>query len=233
VDLHNIMVSFNLVPGECPALPFPEPPFRHSLFATTIEDRFEFDTCDAFQREGVDVDGLIRLSNGEWKGDFYTVGGDAGTEEHLTKGELDSEWARCFGQFDTEVGTLVGEIAFSTAAATHEARTVRFCAAVYLVNKNRLGIPRPPSYTYDTSLSSDQLNYQRRVAVAHTLQSSEADRFTIKVAVEQSSFHRFHAVLVDVSGLEIRTPTIEMECFVPRSSGSRVKAVVARVPPVT
>ena len=62
-----------------------------------------------------------------------------------------------------------------------------------------MGIPRPPSYAYDTTFSSDQRSYQRSVAISHTLQPFEADRFTIKIAVDQSSVHRFRAVLADVS----------------------------------
>ena len=42
-------------------------------------------------------------------------------------------------------------------------------------------------------------------------------RFTVEVAVAQSSFHRFRATLRDVSGITLQSLPIEMNCLVPRS----------------
>jgi hypothetical protein len=89
-----------------------------------------------------------------------------------------------------------------------------------------MGLTKPPSYTYDCSLETQEKNYIRRVQISQTEQAGEADRFLIRFGIAQSSLHRFQAKLRDVSGVEFVSPRIELRSFVPRS---RQKAVESKI----
>ena len=131
------------------------------------------------------------------------------------------------GKFQDEVGTLVGEISFPRTDDPNREARVQFQAPVYLTNINRMGIVRPPSFKYDAAFEVEGTNYERRVQISHTLQPGEADRFTVKVAVARSSYHRFRATLRDVSGLVIQSLPIEMNCFVPRFRRNAVEKALS------
>jgi hypothetical protein len=135
---------------------------------------------------------------------------------------LDAKWTECLGPFKSEASTLVGEIGFKVEDSSGSESVVKFFAHVFLANENRRGIPRPPSYKYDTAFDVQNANYQRRVNISHSLQAGEADRFTVKIAIPRSSHHRFQATLRDVSGLVWKSVPIELRCFVPRSRRTTV-----------
>jgi hypothetical protein len=101
--------------------------------------------------------------------------------------------------------------------------SVKFHAHVYLANKNRLGIPKPSSAAYGTVFDINKTSYQKRVQISHDLQPGETDRFTVKIAVAQSSSHRLRATIRDITGRELKSLPIEMSCFVPRSRGSAIQ----------
>ena len=215
-DLTDLTVSFHLLPGKLETPTGFGPPFEHLISVPVLGDHAEVDVVEAFRQEGVDVDGLILLGNGKWEqGNFVVQKGD-GSEERMTDAEMQARWKKCLGPFHDEVGTLVGEISF-TGCANASRRRVKFFAPVYLANRNRLGILKPPTFGYDIAFDSQNANYQRRVQISQELQPGEADRFTVKVAVAQSSLHRFRATLRDVSGMSLQSLPIEMNCFVPRS----------------
>lgn len=227
-DLADLKLSFHLLPGLVANPQNFEPPFRHVLTLPSLEDYAELDVTPAFHDEGVDIDGLIRLSNGKCDENGYTVSKADGTEERITGAEVEKRWQECLGGFHDEVGTLVGEISFTSNGAAGQARLVKFHAPVYLANKNRSGITRPPAFMYDAAFEGQASAYQRRVQISQELQPGETDRFTIKLAVAESSLHRFRATLVDISGLTLDSLPIEMNCFVPRS---RQKSVRTKISP--
>ncbi len=229
-DLTDLTFSFHLLPGLVANPTNFEPPFRHSLALPLLEDYAEVDVADAFQKEGVDIDGLILLSNGKWDQNGCVVAKGEGLEERLSEAEVRERWEKCLGQFRDNVGTLVGEIGFTTPDDRSNRHRVKFHAPVYLANENRYGIPRPPTFKYDTSFDTQNTGYQRRVQISQELQPSETDRFTIKVAVAQSSFHRFRATLVDITGLALESLPIEMNCFVPRSRRKTIENKISPLP---
>jgi hypothetical protein len=98
----------------------------------------------------------------------------------------------------------------------------------YLSNQNRVDIPRPPSFTYDTTFDTQNCGYKRRAQISHTLQHREADRFTVKITVARSAFHHFRATLRDITGLKLKPLPIEMNCFVPRSRWTKVESSIAQ-----
>jgi hypothetical protein len=91
-----------------------------------------------------------------------------------------------------------------------------------------MGIPRPSTFQYDTAFETQNANYQRRVQIAQTIQPGDTDRFTVKVAVAQSSFHCFRASIRDITGLELQSLPIELNCFVPRSRQGVVESLIAK-----
>lgn len=229
-DLTDLTVSFRLLPGIV-ATPTPvEPPFRHSITLPRLEDFAAVDVTPAFREEGVDIDGLILLTNGKWDQDAFVAPKVDGSEERMTQAEMQERCKKYLGRFQEEVGTLAGEISFTTADDAGRKHRVKFHASVYLANRNRMGILKPPTFTYDTAFEIQNTHYQRRVQISHTLQPGEADRFTIKVAVAQTSFHRFRATLRDITGLTLESLPIEMDCFVPRSRRKIVEKAISPPP---
>lgn len=227
-DLIGLTISFHLLPGKVEAPTNFESPFQHSITLPILNDNAEVDVTQAFQDEGVDIDDLNQLDSGRWEKDTFVVPKTDGSEDRITESELEERYRRCFGRFQDQVGTLSGEISFTTAEDATGERRVRFHAPVYLANQNRVGMTRPPSFAYDTTFDTQNTRYQRRVQISHTLQHGEADRFTLKIAVAQSSFHRFRATVRDITGLELQSLPIEMNCFVPRSRQKRVANSIAK-----
>jgi hypothetical protein len=229
-DLTNVTVSFHLLPGKAVEVEG-LPPYSHFVTLPLLEDRAKVDVTSAFLEEGVDIDGLSLLGNGEWEDrNTFVVPGIDGPGERISGPEMQERWKACLGRFQEEIGTLIGEISFATSVDAGHRRAVRFQAEVYLCNENRKGLPRPPTFMYDAALVARGDHYQRRVPISHTVQPGEADRFTIRLAVPQSSLHRFHATLRDIAGLALRSLPIEMSCFVPRSRRQAVQQLLARLP---
>lgn len=226
--LTDLNISFHLFPGTAAIPTRVLSPYPHSISVPLLEEHVAVDVTDALRKEGVDVEGQIRLADGEWDERVFVARAVDGSEERMTEAEVQARWAKCLGPFTMEVGTLVGEIGFRNGLDSGPKNVVHFSAPVYLANKNRMGITRPPSYNYDSAFAVQGTSYQRRVQISHSLDPGEADRFTVKVAIAQSSFHRLRATLRDVSGLVWQSFPIEMHCFVPRSRRKAVEDAVAK-----
>ena len=227
-DLTDLTISFRLLPEEVAAPPNVEPPYPHSITLPILTDRAEVDVTQAFQEEGVDIDELILLTNGELESqDTLVVPRADGSKERMTLAELDEREKKCLGKFQNWVGTLAGEISFTLAAGAGRKHRVKFHAPVYLANERRLGLPKPPTYMYDATFDIQNTAYQRRVQISHELKPGDTDRFTVKIAVAQSSSHRFRATVRDITGLALQSLPIEMKCFVPRSQERRVARAIS------
>jgi hypothetical protein len=229
-DLTDLNISFRLSPGKIENSLSAAPPFRHTISVPLLEDHAEVEVTNAFRSEGVDIDGLVLLSNAKWESGMLVATKADGTVEGMTEPEMQERWVRCLGPFREEVGTLSGEISFTTPDDIQR-KVVKFDAPVYLSNKNRLGIRRPPSYKYDTAFDVQGADYQKRVQISQSLDPGTADRFTIQVAVGRSSFHRFRATLRDLTGRVLESLPIEMNCFVPRSRSRMVDNLLSSTPP--
>ena len=168
------------------------------------------------------------LTNGKWESqNEFVVPTADGQTERLTSAELEQREKKCLGKFQKCVGTLVGEIQFAGPGGASDQRGVKFYSHVYLANQNRLGLPRPPSYKYDVAFPAQGTNYQRRAPISHELKQGETDRFTVTLAVAQSSCHRLRATVRDISGLALTSVPIEMNCFVPRCRRERVNNAIS------
>ena len=220
-DLVDIRISFNLLPGEHSDAVVPAPPYRNSIHIPLLSDHAEVDVMEAFEREGVNVAGLILLTNGKWEdNETFVIPTVDGFEERISLAELEIRTKQFLSVFTDYVGTLVGEINFTAANNPDVRSIVKFRGIVYLANANRVGLPRPPTAAYGTVFETTGASYQRRVQISHELQPGETDRFTVKVAVRQSSFHSVRATIRDITGRELKLPPIHMGCFVPRSRKS-------------
>ena len=228
-DLLDMTISFNLLPGEISSPDF-QPPYRHSINVPLLTDRAEVEVSSAFEDEGVNIEQLILLTNGDWETrDVFVVPTAEGSKEKITAADMQDREKRFLGRFQDYVATLVGEISFGVAEANSQRHSVKFHSYVYLANQNRYGLPKPPSATYGTVFDINKVSYQKRVQISHEIQPGETDRFTVKIAVAQSSSHRFRATIRDITGRELSSLPIEMNCFTPRSRGSAITARLQRV----
>jgi hypothetical protein len=227
-DLVDINISFNLLAGEISAPEF-QPPYRHSINVPLLTNRVKVEVSSAFEAEGVNIEQLILLTNGDWETrDVFVVPTADGPEEKISAAEMQDREKRSLGRFQDYVGTLVGEISFGVAEANSQRHSVKFHSYVYLANKNRLGLPKPSSAAYGTVFDINKVSYQKRVQISHELQPGETDRFTVKIAVAQSSSHRLSATIRDITGRELKSLPIEMNCFIPRSRASAITARLQR-----
>lgn len=228
-DIVDLAISFRLLPGNITTVQDAEPPYPHTVTVPRLDDETPIDVTDAFQAEGTNIEGLIELCNGEWdsQNSCVVVKTHDGSEVRLSEEEYDERWKEYLGPFQEEVGTLVGEMSFG-ALDNERHRQVRFQAPVYLANKRLLGVPKPPTYAYDASFETSQSDYERRVQISHEIKPGDTDRFTVKVGIGRSSRHRFRAVVCDITGRVVRSPLIEMTCFVPRSRSKRVESVMTQ-----
>jgi pimeloyl-ACP methyl ester carboxylesterase len=219
-DLTDVTISFHLFPGEVAIPAKYDPPYLHSVALPFLGAHDEIDVTQAFQDEGVDIEGLILLQTGEWESEsreiFVAAPKFDGSRDRIVAAELDDRIKRYLGPFQDWVGTLAGQISFAAAEDPGRRRQVKFQAVVYLKNRNLMGIPRPPTFAYDVVFDGENTRYQRRVKIPHEIKSGETDRFTVKIAVPLSSFHRFRTTIHDISGQTLNSLPIEMNCFVPR-----------------
>jgi hypothetical protein len=131
--------------------------------------------------------------------------------------ELENRTEGALGPFKEWVGTLAGEASYASATAPDEQRSVKFQTFVYLGNENRYGIPKPVTFQYQVALEADDRSYKKIVPISQELKAGDTDRFTLKIAVPQSSSHRFSLKVRDVLGEELQSGPVSLECFVPRS----------------
>jgi hypothetical protein len=72
------------------------------------------------------------------------------------------------------------------------------------------------TYSYDARFDAENTGYQRLLNIFQEIKPGETDRFTVKISVRLSSFHRFRTTIRDISGETFKSEAIEMNCFVPR-----------------
>ena len=144
-DLTDLTIAFHLLPGVVAPPPNFDPPYEHTIASPIVTDEIKVDVTKAFQDEGADTTELIRLSNAEPEpqGTFVVRSVDR-SEEQMTLDEIDKRWEKSLGKFRDGVGTLAGEISFTTPEGERRKHRVKFYAPVYLANERLLGDPETP-----------------------------------------------------------------------------------------
>ncbi len=218
VELRDLELHFNITPGLITdAIPVLRP-YKHSIDAGHLVDRLEIDVTPAFANDGIDISDLLLLTNGEWADDGQLELPEVeGSRERLSRDELRRRQEKALGPFKEWVGTLAGEACYAPVAAPDERRSVKFQTFVYLANRNLLGIPRPITFQYQIALEADGRSYNKVLPISQELKAGDTDRFTLKIAIPQSSSHCLRLKVRDVSGHELQSMPIALECFVPRS----------------
>ena len=223
-DIEKLELRFNIFPGLAANTLEIAPPFKHVINAGPFTERIEIDVIPAFAADGLDVAALICLGDGKWVDQVqYEFHEADGTQRRVTKDELTQREDKALGPFKEWVGTLAGEIMFTSQSDANATQSVKFQAVVYLANENRYGLPRPTTFEYQTSLKSERRGYSKAVPISQELKAGDTDRFSLKIAVPRSSSHQFTLRVRDISGSEIRSEKIVLRSFVPRSVGSRIE----------
>lgn len=223
-ELRDLALRFNITPGLInDAVPI-LPPYKHSIDASHLVDRLEIDVGDAFADDGLDLDDLLLVMNGDWTadGEFELPEVD-GKRERLAQDQLNQRTEKALGPFQAWVGTLAGEISYTSAAAPDEQRSVRFQTFVYLANEDRYGIPRPVTFQYQAALEADNRSYTKVVPISQELKAGDTDQVTLTIAAPQSSSHHLSLKVRDILGQELQSGPITLDCFVPRSVGTRLR----------
>jgi len=219
-NLCDLVISFDLVPGVLAPESAYTSPYTYTVRIPQLVDHAEVVILDAFQREGVDIEGLVYLYDGKWESDMvYVARKSDGSEDRITIEQLSEQLKKCYGPFLQATGTLIGEISFSTIDAPTQHYQVKFQAVVYLENRNLIGVLVPSRIQYDTEFEAQGAKYQRKVAISHEIKPFETERFTVKIAVPQSSYHQLRATVYELGGVFLQSLPIEMTCFVPRRNG--------------
>jgi hypothetical protein len=223
-EVSDLRLSFNIKPGLIADPLSIQPPYKHSIDAGVLVDRLDIDVGDAFAAEDeLDLEDLVLLTNGDWTADGqFELPEVDGKRERLTQEELRRREEKALGPFKDWVGTLVGEMIYTSAAAPSERRAVKFQAFVYLANANRVGIPKPVTFQYQVALEAEARSYKKVIAISQEIKAGDTDRFALKIGVPQSSCHRFSLKARDVSGEELRSAPVTLECFAPRSVRTRL-----------
>ncbi|SIO54463.1 CHAT domain-containing protein [Paraburkholderia phenazinium] len=126
-DLVDLTISFNLLPGEISESIVPDSPYRHSIFLPQLSDQAQIDITQAFEQEGVNIAGLISLSNGQWEDkETFVIQSTDGSSEKISSTALEAREKQYLDRFSDNVGTLGGEISFASASAPREFRSVKF-----------------------------------------------------------------------------------------------------------
>lgn len=223
-SLKDVIIRYELLPGNVPLLTnFPKVyPFQVDL--GDLDNQAEISVEDSFVECGLDIERLLILMDAiRSDSKSMKVRGEGGIETVMTLDDYQAAIKRCLGPFQDEVGTVIGQINF-TESSTMQNYAVRFRALVYIFNKNRLGIFKPPSAVYNVQLEMIGKNYQRQLLdFSHEIKPGESDRFLIKLGINQTSIHRLRVMFRNVDGQAIHSPWISLHCFVPRTRQGRAK----------
>lgn len=231
--LRDVTIRYELIPGNQPLpIVFPEKyPFQYDV--GILENRTEIPVEFAFEQLGLDVETLSRLMDPVGSdSNNVTVKGEDGVNTAMTWVDYQESIKRTLGPFNEEVGTVIGQISF-IEETTDQSFIVHFRAVVYIFNKNRRGLHKPPSSTYNVEFETKGKNYQRQLGnFSHEIKPGETDRFLIKLGIKKTSSHRFRVKFRNVDGHSINSPWISLQSFVPRSREGKAKseAIISKTP---
>lgn len=222
--VRNLRLRFHLIPkGTDASRACFDEPYPFQVVVGDFLEENNVDISASFEEAGVDLASLNSRRNvrREWNhGNVDVVFVDReNIEQRVSEKEFERLEATSLGEFQTNEAIVSGELVYDSvipAEAIQENR-VQFSAVVNIINRNRVGLPAPPSYKYATKFDVDGHDYQRRVGISHVLKPGDADRFTLKIGMDKSSLHKFTVRLLYNNGHELALPAVELLGFVPRS----------------
>lgn len=206
---------------------------RKALFSREFAKRFDmtlpvneedgtirFDFAPVLASLGVDVASLREqpvdiLDEGEETTYVYQT--KDGKQYKLSEKELHERINKANGKFVDGKALFAGEISYLDPLDRTRRISIKLFNAVHF-GKRPPGAPRYPSFKYSVELDVDGKNYTKKIALSQGLVPQEADRFTIKIAADKSSRHRFRLKLLYNDGKVIESPPISLDLFMPRES---------------
>lgn len=160
-------------------------------------------------------------------GTFFNRASQQGEENlrRLPITEYDGLVAKAFGPFPDGVGRLIGRLDYGQADQNGERsrHSVGISARVE-IGRPGLGLPGPPSYSYNVRLEVDGSDYQRRVPISQWLAPKTTDRFLLYVGADKSSVHDFDLILRYNESNEIRSRPVHLSLFISRPDSRRVQS---------
>lgn len=179
------------------------------------------DFSEVLARLGVDVETLSHPFD-EYNGKTYKVTEKTGRIVLLSDAQYKKRILKACGPFPEGAVEVVGEISYANPVDTSKMESVRFLGSLEF-GEAPAGAPAPPSFGYGVKLDVDGQRYERRVQLAQALKPQDFDRFTIRIAADKSSIHRFRLRLLYDNGLDIESPPIELSLFMPRGAESLLR----------
>lgn len=228
----ELKARFRLIPltDEAPPPKFEEP-YPHEVIVGDVVDFANVSVASAFEEEGADLKGLASLrvvrplydgSHREYKV-RYKEGGRS-----ITKEQFEARRTRFLGPFKNGGALVHGELIFSSRGISGDTsqKQVKFSTIVWLYDQTLsvlVGSVRSPSYEYGMKFDFQRIQYKRRVSISQILKPGESDRFTIKVGVERSSFHKFILELITNDEASIKSPPVVLHILVYRSAATYIR----------
>ncbi len=209
-------------------------PYPYEVEIGDVKEGANVDIADAFAAAGVDFKRLEALAEWTSWGETLTFEDAEGKEWSMSEKKFLAERVACLGPFRNNGALVSGVLEYGAKSIGKgiEQRSVKFETIVWVINANRKGMPRPPSYEYATKFEVSGRNYERRVSISQELKAGEADRFLVQIGFDKSSLHRFRARLLYNGQREIVSPEIELLGFAPRSGIRFMREGKAQKPPV-
>lgn len=87
------------------------------------------------------------------------------------------------------------------------------------VGQPAVGLPGPPTCSYDLQIKSEGADYSETVPVSQYIKPGEIDRFQIVLFCDSPSSHRFRCVLRSTTDIIFRSPMISIDYFTNASGG--------------
>jgi hypothetical protein len=196
---------------------------EETLNVTTDENgSFLADFSDVLARLGVDVATLrnpYEEATYSASGETYKIRTKNGRTVVLSGSEYKQRMLKAYGPFPEEMAKVVGEISYADPVDTSKRQSVRFLGLLYFqVQVQPLGGRAPPTCEYAVKFDVDNQHYERHISLAQALKPQDFDHFTIRVAADKSSIHRFKLRLLYNNGLVIESPPVELNLFMPRAT---------------
>jgi hypothetical protein len=230
----NCTFEFNLYPADkAPNNPAKvSQPYKYHVESGSFTDVTRLDFRSSLQAEGVDVDYLRNAVKHEWNvthdltkfrkalGRFKTGidvfdGGKIVSIDRPEKIGDDILTATAEGQFKV----------FTDASPEQPIKTVLFKAVVPLTMPGGLGGALPALGGFDVRLKATGKDYPVRIPVSAQLNPGTAERFLIRTAARQSSWHRFNVRALLMSDQIVEGPSVDMYLFLPHNSVPSAKEI--------
>jgi hypothetical protein len=220
--LFNVKLAFNVVPGRQSQY-IQADSFGHEVHIESIADEHSIDLSSIFASEGVDVETICGL-DGDWASeDQFDAKLPNGTTRTFTRDEFSAFWDSLYGRFTDKLASLIGIVSMD-GVETASRIDVAFVAHVYLENKNRFGLPKPSSAHYDGKLHFSTSSYRKSIHLSQEIKPQEADRFTLRLAIQGTGIFKFALELKDIVGNIVFSSPIHLEGFVPHSRAKSLHA---------